>query len=91
MLGALFVLLCLVAPFLIMWHLIRVQRRVKEIMRVRREEERREARVEEPWVEAQRGADGYTYARAYSPDDQLLAAARKADESDIFKDLEGRR
>jgi hypothetical protein len=84
------VLLALAAPLVLMWWMIRVQRRVREQMRGRRADD---ARAAAPlgYVDAERGADGLTYGRRMDPAESFGAPDPLAGELDGIKALEGRR
>jgi hypothetical protein len=83
--SAIFVILCLAAPFLLMWRLLVVQRRVRAMPR------KSQSAYSQPYTDEVRGADGLVYAKRFEMNDELLAATRKADERSAIKDLEGRR
>jgi hypothetical protein len=83
--NAIFVILCLVAPFLLMWRLLVVQRRVRAMPR------KPASAYSQPYADEVRSADGLSYAKRFEVNDELLAATRKADERSAIKDLEGRR
>lgn len=87
MLGALFVILCLVAPVLLMWRLLAVQRRVRAMARAPDNDAPHIA----PYTDAVASADGLTYARSFDVNDKLLAATRKSDEPSDVKNLQGQR
>ena len=87
MLAFLFVLACLVAPFLLMWWAVVARRRVQAIPR----KPEVAAPTETPYVDQVKTADGLSFSRSFSVNDELIAAARKADERSGIKDLEGRR
>jgi hypothetical protein len=87
MLSLLFVLFCLAAPFLLMWWAVVASRRVQALPR----KPLVDSAAETPYVDQVRTADGLSYSRAFSVNDELLAAALKADERSGIKDLEGRR
>lgn len=80
-----FVMLCLAAPFLLMWRLLAVQRRVRAMPR------KEQSGYSQPYTDEVSSADGLVHAKSFEVNDELLAATRKADERSIVKDLEGRR
>lgn len=87
MLGALFVLLCLVAPVLLMWRLLVVQRRVRAMTR----KPESDATYTAPYTDAIASADGLTCGRSFDVNDELLAATRRSDEPSDIKNLQGQR
>jgi len=87
MLSFLFVILCLIAPFLIMWRLFAVQRRVREMSRGKGSA----STFEVPYVDEIRSSDGLSYSRQFDVNDELIAATREGEERSGFKDLNGRR
>ena len=87
MLGALFVIVCLVAPVLLMWRVLVVQRRVREATR----RPDGDAPYVAPYVDSVSSADGLTCARSFDVNDELLAATRRSNEPSDVKNLQGQR
>ena len=85
--GAVFVILCLLAPFAIMWWLLRVQRRVRAMSR------RPETAVPDAvaYTDEMRSADGLIYSRRFEVNEELLAADRRSGEPSDLKNLQGQR
>jgi hypothetical protein len=84
----LFTLLCFAAPPLLMWWMLRVQRRVRAQARLKREEEPRMP-AETAYVEAERGADGLSYGRTSGG--EALRPEGLTPELDGIQALQGRR
>ena len=87
MLGVLFVILCLVAPVLLMWRVLAVQRRVRAMTR----RPDGDAPYVAPYTDVVASADGLTCARTFDVNDELLAATRKSNEPSDIKNLQGQR
>jgi hypothetical protein len=79
--------LCLVAPFLIMWWMMTAQRRTRELTRNARKED---APVVHPYVDETRGEDGLAYGKSFRTKDEDFGADPRAGEPGGIKAIEGR-
>jgi hypothetical protein len=85
MIGDIIVIACLIAPFALMWWLLRVQRRVRALPR----KDEAEPRFGAPFTDEVRSADGLVYAKAFDVNDELLEATRRVAEPSDVKNLQG--
>lgn len=88
--GPILFFLLLASPFLLMWWMVSVRNRVRAMPRGPEREEEAPP-FEAPWTDTETQADGLSYARSYSVNEELLTATRKGGEPDGIKDLQGRR
>lgn len=75
----------LLLPLLLIWRMMRVQRRVRAQMA------RQEGRIEDAYVDGVASSDGLTTGLAFQHDPALSAADRSSTGIDDVKNLEGRR
>jgi hypothetical protein len=83
----LFLLLCLAAPFLLMWWMVTAQRRTRALTRNREPED---APFVHPYVDQTKGSDGLAYGRSFRTDDEAFGADPRAGEPGGIKAMEGR-
>ena len=88
--ATLIVILCLVSPFLLMWWMVTLQRRVRAQPRTAEEDES-DLPPSPAYVEEVRGADGLSYGRRSDASDVLLPPRASEGELDGIKALQGRR
>jgi hypothetical protein len=87
--GPILFFLLLASPFLMMWWMVAARNRVRNLTRGREREE--EAPFETAYTETLTSADGLSYSRSFSVNEELLTATRKGDVQDGIKALQGRR
>ena len=87
MANLLFLLLCLIAPFLIMWWMVTAQRRTRELTRKAREEK---APFVHPYVDETRRADGLAYGKSFRTNNEDFGVDPRAGEPAGIKAIEGR-
>jgi hypothetical protein len=85
--SSIIVLLCLLTPPLLMWWMVKVQRRVRDQMREAPKE--RALPAVTPFVDAEVGADGLAYGRQVDGDGP--PAIGPTPEIDGIRAIEGRR
>ena len=78
-----FVLACLATPPLLMWWMVRVQRRVRTMAR------KPETPYSQPYEDEVRAADGLSYGRRFNPNDELISATHASDARTFEKDIQG--
>ena len=83
MLSFFFVLACLATPPLLMWWMIRVQRRVRAMAR------KPEKPYSQPYVDEIRSEDGLSYGTRFNPNDELIAATHASNARTPEKDIQG--
>ncbi|MGE0180524.1 MAG: hypothetical protein AB7O91_11980 [Sphingomonas sp.] len=80
-------LLCLVAPFLIMWWMVVAQRRTRALTRGVRKEE---APLVHAYVDEARDENGLSYGRPFRTNDEAFGEDPRAGEPKGIKAIEGR-